>query len=101
MDLFAEEEFDQRMRDYNLHHACARAFVSLVQLVSEGGIRIIKFTRDDNMLNDDEGWYSDTFLASTCKNCDYSDIYYRLVEVRFLVHLYHAQHRGDLNFEEY
>ena len=53
------------------------------------------------MLNDDEGWYSDTFLASAGKTCDYTDIYFRLGEVRFLVHLYHAQHRGDLNFEEY
>jgi hypothetical protein len=65
-------------------------------LVSEGGIRILKFTTGNGSY-EDNGWYSYLFLTSAGEDFNYDDIHIKLGEVRFLVHLFHASQRGAIN----
>lgn len=93
-DEALEAELDWLMRENNN----AETVVSPVQLVSEGGIRVIKFTAGSEF--EDSGWYSDRFLASAGEQYRYTWLFEQLGEVRFLIHLFHAIHlgRGDINY---
>lgn len=73
--------------------------LSPVQLVSDGGIRILKFTTDNQPVEDGD-CYTEAFCSTAGENYSYQRIYELLGEVRFLVHLHHAmQHgNGDINY---
>ena len=71
--------------------------VAPVQLVSNNGVRILNFTTGSSGY-EDNGWYTNEFLATAGETYNYEGIYDQLGEVRFLMHLYHAiqSGRGDL-----
>lgn len=97
IDAIAEERFNERMMHRNLEISYAEATVPPVQLVSQDGIRVLKFTAGDQEY-DDNGWYSDQFCSSIGEAYNFEGVFEDLGEISFLVHLYHAKQRRHLNY---
>jgi hypothetical protein len=104
----SDDEKNAEMEDEEMYEANCREIilersidtsVSPVQLVSECGIFILKFTADG--FNGGDGWYGDYFLESAGEDFDYKSLFEKLKEIRFLVHLYQAikYGRGNINYK--